>query len=110
MLSPLGGSGTGVVNWKVKQTGTPVRVVSIAIGRGGAVENGGAVALVMCGGRVGVASWRNPWYVAVVPCGWFVPPIPIVISVTVSSGCSETSVFGRTCIVSAVTESCAGSE
>lgn len=111
MLSPLGGSGSEVVNWNVKQTGTPVRAVSMAIGRGGAAENGGGVVLMMCGGKGGVAPGGNPWYVVlVVTCGWFVPPISMITSISVSPGCSETSVSGRTCTVSALIESCAGSE
>lgn len=72
MLSPLGGSGSGVANWKVKQTGTPVRAGPMGIGRGGpAVENGGGVGLMICGGKGGVAPWGNLWYVLVVveTCG-----------------------------------------
>lgn len=70
MLSPLGGSGSGVSNWKVKQTGTPVRAVPMGIGRGGAVENGGGVGWMLWGeGKGGVAPRGDPWYVLVVTCG-----------------------------------------
>lgn len=111
MLSPLGGSGSGVANWKVKQTGTPARVVPMGIGRGGVVEDGGGVDLMMCGEKGGVAPWGTPWYVVVVAtCGWSVPSAPMIISVSVRPGCRETSVSGRVCSVSELTDSCAGSE
>lgn len=70
MLSPRGGSGSGVVNWKEKQIGTPVMAVPMEIGRGVAVKDGGGVDLLMCRGKGGVAPWENPWYVVrVVTCG-----------------------------------------
>lgn len=53
MLSPRGGSGSGVLTWKEKQTGTRVWV-----GKG------------MASGGGGVALWQKPWYVVWVgTCG-----------------------------------------
>lgn len=68
ILSPLGGSGSEVANWKVKQTGTPVMVLPMGMCTGGAVEDGD---LMMCGGKGGVAPLGNSWYVVVVvlTCG-----------------------------------------
>lgn len=99
MLSPLGGFGSGVENWNVKQTGALVRVESTGIVRGGPAENGGGVGLMTFGGEGGVAPWGNLWYVVAVNGGWFVPLTT-----------SETSGSGRPCTVSALIESCAGSE
>lgn len=98
MLSPLGGSGSGVDNWKVKQTGTPVRAVLKGIGKVVAVEKG-AVGLMICGGKGGVAPLGNSWYVLAI-CGAFVPQVPMFPSVSVRPECSVTSVSGRTCTVS----------
>lgn len=100
MLSPLGGSGSEVDNWKVKQTGTPVRAVLKGIGMGAAVENGD-VGLMICGGKGGVAPLGNPWYVLVI-CGGFVPQVPVFLSGSVTPTCSETSASGPTCTVSVI--------
>lgn len=88
---PRGGSGSGVVNWKEKQTGSPVRAVLMGIGRGVAVEDGGGVDSVTCA----VAPWYGGMYVVgAVTCGWSVPSM--VASVSVSPGNSRTCVSGRT--------------
>lgn len=94
MLSPLGGSGSEVDSWKVKQTGTPVRAVLKGIGMGAAVVNGD-VGLMMCGGKGGVAPLGNPWYVLVIG-GGFVPQVPTISgrSVSATPEVSETSASG----------------
>lgn len=66
MLSPRGGSGSGVVNWKEKQTGSPVRAVLMGIGRGVAVVDGRGVDWV----SGTVAPWcGGVCTVRVVTCG-----------------------------------------
>lgn len=75
MLSPRTGSGSAVLNWKVKQMGDSVRAVLIGMGRGVTVMGGG--------GGGGVVSKMALWSVAaVVTCGW----LAMVPCVCVSSG------------------------
>lgn len=100
MLSPLGGSGSAVVTWKVKQTGPPSSVVPIGSISGGAVGVGWMTHV----GKGGVTPWVDPWYV-VMTCGWIVP------MTTPVSESPEGCVFGRMWVgLTALTESFVGPE
>lgn len=107
MLSPLGGSGSAVVTWKVKQTGPPSSVVPIGSTSGGAVENAVGVGWMTHVGKGGVIPWVDPWYV-VMTCGWIVPmTTPVSES---PEGCGA-SALGRMWVGStALTESFVGPE
>lgn len=88
MLSPRGDSGSGVMNWKEKQTGSPVRAVLMGIGRGVAVVDGRGVDWV----SGTVAPWcGGVCTVRVVTCGWSVPSMITSVSVSRRTCVWETS-------------------